>query len=141
MYDEAFKNQRGVENLPLNTEQRKNAYWWYPITLNTDVLDIDATAFIEEMQEMGIPCYGIQWPEAYMERAYKEHNGFGSHKFPFRSKEYTDKKSVKYDEVFCPMAHSLRKKTISLFLHPSWEEKHIKRCIDAFLDICRNHIK
>lgn len=141
MYDEAFKNQRGVESLPLNTAQRKNAYWWYPITLNTDVLDIDAEAFIEEMQEKGIPCYGIQWPEAYMERAYKEHNGFGSHKFPFRSKEYTDRKSVKYDEVFCPMAHSLRKKTISLFLHPSWEEKHIKRCIDAFLDICRNHIK
>lgn len=141
MYDEAFKNQRGVESLPLNTGQRKNAYWWYPITLNTDVLDIDAQAFIEELQERGVPCYGIQWPEAYMERAYKEHNGFGSHKFPFRSKEYTDKKSVKYDEVFCPMAHSLRKKTISLFLHPSWEEKHIKRCIDEFLDICRKHIK
>lgn len=141
MYDEAFKNQRGISKLPVNTDERKNSYWWYPIVLNTDVLDIGATEFVNELHEMGIPCYGIQWPEAYQEKAYKELNGFGEHKFPFKSKEYTDKKSVRYDEVFCSMANSLRSRTLSLFLHPSWEEVHIKRCIEAFLEVCRKHIK
>ncbi len=141
MYDKAFKNLKGIKSLPVNTSERKNAYWWYPIVLNPDVLNIDAEGLLHELHEKKIPCYGIQWPEAYMERAYKELNGFGAHKFPFKSDEYTDKNSVKYDKVFCKVANALRKKTICLFLHPSWEEKHIQRCIDAFTSALKNHLK
>jgi dTDP-4-amino-4,6-dideoxygalactose transaminase len=141
MYDKAFSELRGVKKLPVNTPERKNAYWWYPILLDTEALDIDVPGMIAELHDEGIPCYGIQWPEAYMERAYREHNGFGSHKFPFRSEEYTDKNNVKYDEVFCKTANSLRAKTICLFLHPSWEEKHIERCIEAFRSSCMKHLK
>jgi dTDP-4-amino-4,6-dideoxygalactose transaminase len=141
MYDKAFKNLKGVKKLPVNTEERKNAYWWYPIVLDTDVLNTDAQGFINELHDQNIPCYGIQWPEAYLERAYREHNGFGSCKFPFRSKEYTDQASVKYDKVFCKTANALRKSTVSLFLHPSWEEKHIQRCIDVFKVTCKKHLK
>ncbi len=141
MYDKAFKNLKGVKKLPVNTPERKNAYWWYPVVLDTDKLDIDASGFIHELHLQNIPCYGIQWPEAYMEKAYREHNGFGSHKFPFRSEEYTDQNSVKYDKTFCEVANSLRKSTVSLFLHPSWDEIHIQRCIDAFTATCKKHCK
>jgi dTDP-4-amino-4,6-dideoxygalactose transaminase len=141
MYDKAFRNLRGVKKIPVNTSERKNAYWWYPVVLDTEILNIDAPAFIHELHEQNIPCYGIQWPEAYLERAYREHNGFGSHKFPFQSKEYTSSKSVQYDNVFCKTANELRKKTVSLFLHPSWEEKHIQRCIDVFTATCKKHLK
>lgn len=141
MYDNAFNDLKGIKKLPVNTPDRKNAYWWYPIILDTDNLNCDAPVIIKELHDQGIPCYGIQWPEAYMERAYREHNGFGSHKFPFRSEEYTDKNSVKYDENFCRVANSLRARTISLFLHPSWEEIHIERCIEAFRSACIRHLK
>lgn len=141
MYDAAFANLRGVAKLPVNTAERKNAYWWYPVILDTHLLDIDAPAMIAELHSMSIPCYGIQWPEAYRERAYREHNGFGSDKFPFRSKEYTDPESVRYDSDFCEVANSLRSRTISLFLHPSWEDVHIQRCIDAFTATCLKHLK
>lgn len=141
MYDNAFRELKGVGKLPVNTEERKNAYWWYPLIIDNDVLDTDAPGLIAELHEAGIPCYGIQWPEAYMERAYREHNGFGAHKFPFRSEEYTDRNSVMYDKAFCKVASSLRKRTISLFLHPSWEEQHIERCIDAFTSACNKHIR
>ena len=141
MYDNAFKNLKGIKSLPVNTAERKNAYWWYPIVLDIDVLNIDAPGLIDELHAQNIPCYGIQWPEAYKEKAYKEHNGFGAHKFPFRSEEYTDKNSVMYNETFCKVANTLRKKTICLFLHPSWEEKHIDRCIDAFVVACNKHLK
>jgi dTDP-4-amino-4,6-dideoxygalactose transaminase len=141
MYDKAFRNLKGIKKLPVNTTERKNAYWWYPIVLDTEVLDIDATGFIKELHDLNIPCYGIQWPEAYLERAYREHNGFGSGKFPFRSREYTDRSSVEYDKVFCKTANSLRSRTVSLFLHPSWEPMHIQRCIDGFSATCKKHMK
>ena len=141
MYDAAFTNLKGVKKIPINTQERKNAYWWYPVILDTEIMDTDATGFINELHKQSIPCYGIQWPEAYLERAYREHNGFGSNKFPFRSQEYTDSKSVKYETVFCKTANALRKSTVSLFLHPSWEEVHINKCIEVFVKVCRNHLK
>lgn len=141
MYDKAFKNLKGIRKLPVNTAERKNSYWWYPIVLDTDIFDTDATGIINDLHEQNIPCYGIQWPEAYLEKAYRELNGFGSVKFPFRSKEYTSKNSVRYDKVFCKTANELRKSTVSLFLHPSWEEKHIQICINGFIATCKKHLK
>ncbi len=141
MYDEAFGGLKGIKKLPLNTAERKNSYWWYPILLDLDALDCTAETVIKELGKAKIPCYGIQWPEAYEEKAYKEHNGFGSSKFPFESKEYTNPESVKYDKAFCPVANALREQTVSLFLHPTWEKVHIERCIDALKGIIEAHIK
>ena len=140
MYDEAFGGLKGVKKLPYNDETRVNAYWWYPIILDTDVLKIEAPEFLKEMQKHGIPCYGIQWPEAYEELAYKEKNGFGEAKFPFMSAEYSDQ-TVDYKKQLCPVAKSLRAKTVNLFLHPSWEEVHIQRCIDVFKQVLEENLK
>ncbi|MBR5505394.1 MAG: DegT/DnrJ/EryC1/StrS family aminotransferase, partial [Clostridia bacterium] len=100
-----------------------------------------ADTIVKELGENKIPCYGIQWPEAYEEKAYREHNGFGTTKFPFESKEYADPASVQYDKVLCPKAKSLRDETLSLFLHPTWEEVHIQRCIDGFKAVIEKHLK
>lgn len=141
MYDEAFAGLEGIKDVPLNTEKRKNAYWWYPLLLDIERLDIKAEAFVKELTDEGIPCYGIQWPEAYEEKAYKQLNGFGTAKFPFKSEEYTDSQSVKYDDVVCPVAKKLRDMTVSLFLHPTWEEEHIAKCIDAIKKMLLKHKK
>jgi dTDP-4-amino-4,6-dideoxygalactose transaminase len=141
MYDEAFEGLPGIAKLPYNTPERKNAYWWYPIILDTARLTLDAPAVLKELAAMKIPCYGIQWPESYLERAYQEHNGFGAARFPFRSSEYTDPKAVDYHRDFCPVAHSLRARTINLFLHPTWERVHIERCIEAFKKVLGDHLK
>ena len=109
--------------------------------IDTDVLDIEEKDFVKELIGMGIPFYGIQWPESYKERAYTDHVGFGTAQFPFNSKEYTDPKSVEYDKVLCPVAASLRAKTVSLFLHPSWERKHIERCIEGVKAVVAKHLK
>ncbi len=141
MYDQAFAGLPGIAKLPHNSADRLNAYWWYPINLDVGKLDIDAAAFCKELGKLGIPCYGIQWPEAYAERAYKDHNGFGAAKFPFESKEYTDPASVRYADVVCPNARRLRDCTFSLFLHPSWEPEHIERCIEAVKETLKAHLK
>lgn len=141
MYDDAFAGLKGIASLPVNTAERKNAYWWYPIRVDLNVLDCDVSVILKELSAMKIPCYGIQWPEAYEEQAYKELNGFGQHNFPFNSSEYTDPKSVDYKNVVCPTAKKLRFETMSFFLHPTWEEKHIQKCIDAFKVVLAKHVK
>jgi dTDP-4-amino-4,6-dideoxygalactose transaminase len=141
MYDEAFTGLKGIKKLPTNTAERKNSYWWYTINLDLDALDIKADGMIKELMAMNIPCYGIQWPEAYEEKAYKEHGGFGAAQFPFKSTEYTDPKSADYTNVLCPKAKALRDETFSLFLHPSWEPVHIERCIAAVKEILAKHTK
>ncbi len=141
MYDDAFTGLAGIAKLPVNTEERKNSYWWYPINLDIDKLDCKAPEFVKALMAKNIPCYGIQWPEAYEERAYKDHNGFGTAKFPFESKEYASPESVKYTEVLCPNAKRLRDVTFSVFLHPSWEEEHINAVIEGVKATLKEHLK
>lgn len=141
IYDEAFRDLRGIKAIPVNTGERQNAYWWYPILLDLAEITIEAPQFSKELVGMGIPCYGIQWPEAYEEKAYKELNGFGKVKFPFLSQEYTDADSVNYSATVCPVAKKMRSQTLSLFLHPTWQEEHIQLCIDAVKSVLQKHYK
>lgn len=141
LYDKAFSGLKGIKKLPVNTEERKNSYWWYPVLLDLDSLDIKAEEFVKELSSEGIPCYGILWPEAYEEKAYRELNGFGTAKFPFKSSEYTNPSSVRYDLVKCGNAKKLRDETVNLFLHPSWEEVHISRCIEGVKRVLSKHIE
>ncbi len=140
MYDAAFAGLKGIARLPLNTGERKNSYWWYPVTLDLDALTIDAPVFVKKLVAMKIPCYGIQWPEAYEEKAYKELNGFGTVKFPFNSKEYT-RENISYENDVCPVAKSLRARTVNLFLHPTWERAHIERVIAAVKQVLAEYSK
>ncbi len=141
MYDKALSGLRGIQAIPVNTPERKNAYWWYPILLDLDVVDIPAKDFIKELISMGIPCSGILWPESYLEQAYQEGVGFGEAQFPFKSKEYTNPETVNYSKIVCPVARSLRDRTVSLFLHPSWEECHIQKVIDGIKAVIEKHSK
>ena len=140
MYDEAFAGMKGIKALPTNTDERKNSYWWYPIRVDLAALDCDAPAIIKELGANKIPCYGIQWPEAYLELAYQELNGFGDAKFPFMSKEYT-REGLSYANIECPVAHKLRYETVCLFLHPTWEEVHINKCIEGLKAVIAKHLK
>jgi dTDP-4-amino-4,6-dideoxygalactose transaminase len=140
LYDEAFGSLPGIKKLPVNTSERKNAYWWYPILIDHERLDTDAQGILDSLHKLEIPCYGIQWPEAYEEQAYKNCIGFGWAQFPFKSAEYTNPESVRYDKVVCPTAKRLRYETVCLFLHPSWEETHIQRCIGAMKQVLADHL-
>ena len=49
--------------------------------------------------------------------------------------------SMTYEGVVCPVAKSLRARTVNLFLHPTWEKEHIQRVIDAFTTVHNAHLK
>ncbi|TFG62952.1 MAG: DegT/DnrJ/EryC1/StrS family aminotransferase [Spirochaetales bacterium] len=141
VYDKAFLGLRGIKALPRNTEERRNAYWWYPVLLDLKELSCTADEFRRALTAEGIPNYGIQWPEAYEEKAYREQRGFGIARFPFLSKEYTDAAAADYTKYFCETAHRLRDETVSLFLHPTWEEEHIGLCIAGVTKILNHYYR
>ncbi len=139
LYDELLGNVKQIAHLPYNSRERQNGYWLYPLVFDLSTLDCGAETILKDLKERQVPAFKIQWPEAYGERVYRELRGFGSANFPFRSKEYTNPASVSYRDVVCPTARSLLPRTISLYLHPSWEEKHIRYCAEQLVQVLDKH--
>ncbi|MDX8000680.1 DegT/DnrJ/EryC1/StrS family aminotransferase [Xenorhabdus sp. Reich] len=139
IYDEKFANIEMIDSLPLNTEDRCNAYWLYPIVFDLTKLDCTAEAILSDLKKIGVPAFKIQWPEAYGEKVFRELRGFGSANFPFHSTEYTSPESVNYRDVVCETARSLLPRTISLYLHPSWNEEHIVYCAEQLIAVLNSH--
>lgn len=52
-YDGAFRGLRGIKALPYNTEERRNAYWWYPILLDLKELTCTAEEFRKALSAAG----------------------------------------------------------------------------------------
>jgi dTDP-4-amino-4,6-dideoxygalactose transaminase len=139
IYDELLTDVRGISHLPYNSRERQNSYWLYPLIFDLSKLDCAAEVILNDLRELRVPAFKIQWPEAYGERVYRELRGFGTANFPFRSQEYTNPASVNYHEVVCQTARSLLPRTISLYLHPNWEEKHIRYCAEQLLRVLERH--
>jgi len=130
-----LKDHPNVQYLPPHSEERKNAFWWVPIVINLDSIQCTLHDFIEAMKAEGIPVMPVQWPQAYLEQAYRKHRGFGKHNFPFESKEYTNLKSVDYINTLCPNAKWLGERTFALPVHPVYELSHIKLMLKAFYKV------
>jgi len=139
IYDSAFIDMEEILSIPFNSDERENAYWLYPLTINRSQFKKgDASFIISELKKLNIPAFKIQWPEAYIEKVYRELKGFGSANFPFQSKEYTSPESVDYKNVLCEVSHSLLPITFSLYLHPTWEDEHIYQCIKGLKQVLKN---
>lgn len=129
---EGLADRADILHVPVDTEERKNAFWWAPVVLDIDKLSVDTKQILKAMAAEGVPMYGIQWPESYRERAYMEHRGFGRSNFPFESKEYTDPASTCYDKVVCPNAQWLRDRTVNFFVHPVYSGELMDATLAAF---------
>jgi dTDP-4-amino-4,6-dideoxygalactose transaminase len=107
-YDHAFSHFPEVRCLPLNTADRRNAYWKYPLQLDREKLTCSCEDLRQALLAEGIPDCGGQWPESYTEPVMA----------PYRTTR-------------CPRAEALRERTLVLGLHPTWEHSHIELCAAA----------
>lgn len=121
-----LKGVKQIQHLPLDTQERENAFWMFPIVLDTDQLWRNARAVVKALEAEGVPAGPVQWPQCYKERAYQEHNGFGRLKYPFESPA-TRPEAVRYDEVFCPNAAWLEDRTFWVPCHPVYEVEHMEQ--------------
>ena len=124
---EELKDFPFVIGLPIHNEDNKtNGFFVFPIVVDIDKLNADIVKFRDVLDAEKVPVWRCFWPQCYKEKAFQEHNGFGKAKFPFRSKEYTNPDSVKYDKARCPNAAWLEKRTFITLCHPMLEEDHMR---------------
>jgi dTDP-4-amino-4,6-dideoxygalactose transaminase len=134
----ALKDSPAVLHAPVDTKERENAFWWAPFVLNTEKLKCSAKDFIKAMGAEGVPVYGVQWPEMYMEEAFVKRNGFGSLRYPF---DDPNARHIDYSKVVCEKARWLADRTMAFFTHPVYEERHMQAYIDAFNKVAANYLK
>ncbi|TQV87324.1 DegT/DnrJ/EryC1/StrS family aminotransferase [Aliikangiella coralliicola] len=134
IYDEILSASPHILKLPLNDTCRRNAYWIYPVVLSECFSLDDTNRLYQQLTQQGVPFTKVLWPEAYLEKAFRQHVGFGKVNFPFNSAEYTCSESVNYDEKICPVARLLSQRTVCLMLHPNWNQEHIEHCAKALMD-------
>jgi dTDP-4-amino-4,6-dideoxygalactose transaminase len=123
---EELEDCDGVLTLPVHTEEKVNGFYVFPVVLDLERLTASKTRILEAMTAEGLPVWREFWPQCYKERAFTEHNGFGSANFPFESQEYTDPASVRYGEVNCPNAAWLEERTFIVHCYPTLEEEHMR---------------
>jgi dTDP-4-amino-4,6-dideoxygalactose transaminase len=115
-----------VLHLPVDTPERRNGWYVFPITLDIDRMRCDVPSFLKALEAEGAPCWKVFWPECHSERAFREHNGFGYSRFPFRSREYTSPEAVDYSRVEAPNAAWHQARTFITFVFPTYEEEHMR---------------
>ena len=87
IYRECLSQCQYIESLPLDTPDRQNAYWLFPIVFDQSFDEQRTESVYKKLVEKGIPVTKVLWPEAYREKAYTDLIGFGKANFPFHSSE------------------------------------------------------
>ncbi len=111
-----------ILHLPIDTPDRRNGWYVFPITLDIDALTCDMGTFLAALGAEGAPCWNVFWPQCHTEAAFQHHNAFGTSGFPFKSKEYASPDSVDYGAVEVPNAVWHQTRTFITFIFPTYEE-------------------
>ena len=135
---DALKDHPLVLHPPIDTEERKNAFWWAPFVIDTDRLKVPMKQFLAAIEAEGVPVYGVLWPEMYKEKAYTERVGFGRLNYPFND---PNARKIDYTKVECKKAKWLSDRTLSFFCHPVYEIKHMEKYVEAFNKVAKVYMK
>ncbi|MDX9972200.1 MAG: DegT/DnrJ/EryC1/StrS family aminotransferase [FCB group bacterium] len=122
---DALRDVPQILHLPVDTPERRNGWFVFPITLDIERMTCDMKEFLAALGAEGAPCWNVFWPQCHTERAYRDHNGFGDSGFPFTSREYTNPDSVDYSKVEVPNAVWHQSRTFITFIFPTYEEAHM----------------
>ncbi|MBP8132428.1 MAG: DegT/DnrJ/EryC1/StrS family aminotransferase [Candidatus Hydrogenedentes bacterium] len=123
---DALRDVPQVLHLPIDTPERRNGWYVFPITLDIDNMSCNMEQFLQALGAEGAPCWKVFWPQCHTERAFREHHGFGNSKFPFRSSEYTRPDSADYSNVDVPNAVWHQTHTFITFIFPTYKKSHIR---------------
>jgi len=119
---DAIRDLPVVRYLPVDTPERRNGWYVMAISLEIEKMSCDIEKFAKSAMAEGAPVWKVFWPQCHTERAYRDHNAFGRSGFPFKSKEYTDPRSVDYSKVAVPNAVWHQGHTFTCFAYPTYTE-------------------
>ncbi|OHV43884.1 aminotransferase DegT [Parafrankia soli] len=126
---EALKDHPLVMHTPVDTTERENAFWWAPFVLDVEQLSVPLADFAAAMTAEGMPFTAVQLGEMYRERVFVERKGFGKLNYPFDDPNATP---IDYSRTSCATAHWLSARTLTLYTHPVYIERHMQQYITAF---------
>ncbi len=138
--DAELEGEEYILALPIDTEERENAYWQYPIILDTDKLSVEARDFFEAVAAEGVPAGPVMWPQSYKEACYRNHVGFGRLQYPFRD-PHVRAEAVDYINEFCPNAAWAESRTFFVPVHPTYEEEDMHDIAAAIKKVGRAYLK
>jgi len=120
----------GILHLPIDTKERRNGFWLFPIVMDIDKFKVGITDFWHAVEAEGVPAGPVLWPQMYLEKAYQEHNGFGRFNYPFGDPK-ARKSAVNYKKVACRNAQWLEERTFFVPVHPVYNLGHIRKIVKA----------
>ena len=135
---DALKDHPLVLEVPFDSEERQNSFWWAPFVLDIEKLKVPMEQFIAAMSAEGVYVFGPLWPELYNEKVLREKRGYGRLNQPFNAPN-ADK--IDYTKVECKNAKWLAERTISFFAHPVYDPCHIEQYIEAFNKVADCYMK
>jgi dTDP-4-amino-4,6-dideoxygalactose transaminase len=138
---DALKSLPEVLHLPINTPERQNGWYVFPITLAIEKMSCDIRQFVDALTAEGAPCWRVFWPQCHTEKAFREHHGAGRFDFPFKSKEYTDPASVDYSDVEVPNARWHESHTFVTFIFPTYTEQNMQEIAEAIKKVIAAYAK
>ncbi|WP_206245895.1 DegT/DnrJ/EryC1/StrS family aminotransferase [Novosphingobium terrae] len=118
-----------ITSTPTDTDQRTNAYWWAPFTVNIRALNVTIQQVVSAIAAEGVPAQSVPWPEIYLQDAFQKRNGFGKLNYPFNDPAA---RNINYEQVLCPTARDLGQCTIAFPVHPVYNLEHMDQYIAAF---------
>jgi dTDP-4-amino-4,6-dideoxygalactose transaminase len=119
---DAIQDLPQVKYLPIDTKDRQNGWYVMAFSLDIENMSCDIGKFVAAAGAEGAPSWKVFWPQCHTERAYTQHHAFGRSGFPFKSKEYTDPRSVDYSTVEVPNAIWHQAHTLTCFAYPTFTE-------------------
>jgi dTDP-4-amino-4,6-dideoxygalactose transaminase len=138
---DALRQRPEVKILPIDTEERQNGWYALAFSLDLENMGCDINEFVRAAAGEGVPCWKVFWPQCHTERAFREHNGFGSSGFPFTSKEYSDPLSTDYSKVEVPNANWHEAHTFTCFAYPTFTEEDMHQIARALVKVIASYSK
>ena len=116
---------------PIDTEKRRNGWFVMAFTIDIENMKCDIKEFVDAVVAEGAPVWKVFWPQCHTEQAFQKHLSFGHSGFPFKSKEYTNPKSVDYNYVEVPNARWHEMHTFTCFAFPTYTIENCEQIGDA----------
>jgi len=138
---DAIGNLPVVKYMPIDTKERRNGWYTMAFSLDIENMKCDINQFVTAAAAEGAPAWKVFWPQCHTERAFQEYNAFGRSKFPFKSKEYTDPKSVDYSTVRVPNALWHQSHTFTCFAYPTYTEEDCRQIGRALAKVIKAYTK
>ena len=126
-----IKDLSAVLYSPIDTAERQNGWFVMAFSLDIENMTCDIKQFVDACGAEGAMVWKVFWPQCHVEQAFQKHLAFGNSGFPFKSKEYTDPKSVDYSNVDVPNAKWHEKNTFTCFAYPTYTVENCEQIGDA----------